>query len=64
MIKLNSEHDEKIKQYLNDSIGGLNALEITYGNDASITASLQVLQERIKTEIKGSNDIILNGFRN
>jgi hypothetical protein len=64
MIKLNSEYDGKIKQYLNDSISGLNALEITYGNDASITASLQVLQERIKTEIKGSGDIMIDGFRN
>lgn len=64
MIKLNPEHCEHISQYLADSTNGLNSLEITYGNDASITASLQVLQERIKTEIKGSRDIIINGFRN
>ena len=62
-LKLNSEHDDKIRQYLLDSINGLNALEITYGNDASITASLQVLQERIKTEIKDSHNLVVNGFR-
>jgi len=64
MLNLNPNHSDKIKQYLNDSIRGINALEITYGTDASITASLQVIQERVKTEIKGSTDIMLNGFGN
>ena len=50
LLKLSPEHSEKIRQYLQNAINGLNCLEITYGEDASITATLQVLQERIKSE--------------
>ena len=46
------QHNEKISKALSDCVTGLGALAVTYGDDASITATLHVIQERIKTEIK------------
>ena len=43
---------DKLRMYLIGCITGLGSLAVTYGTDASITASIEVLQERIKTHIK------------
>lgn len=45
------QHNEKISKALSGCVTGLGALAVTYGDDASITATLHVIQERIKTEI-------------
>lgn len=50
----NSQH-EKIQRALSECVTGLGALSVTYGEDASVTATLQVIQERIKTEIKNKH---------
>jgi hypothetical protein len=53
-----SQHDKMANALLN-SITGLGSLVVTYGEDASISATLQVLQERIKSEIKNT-DVYIN----
>ena len=49
-----TQHD-KIQRALSECVTGLGALSVTYGDDASVTATLQVIQERIKSEIKNKN---------
>jgi len=49
--RVHQQASEKIIKALENCSNGLNALAVTYGNDASITATLQVMQEKI-SEIK------------
>ena len=49
------QNSEKIIKALQMCSPGLSSLSVTYGNDASVTATLQVIQERI-SEIKGRGD--------
>lgn len=50
--------NEKIKDALANCNTGLSALAVTYGEDASINATLQVMQERIKSEINNRREFI------
>jgi hypothetical protein len=43
---------EKLKLGLKDCILGLGCLAVTYNNDASITASVEVMQDRIRSRIE------------
>jgi hypothetical protein len=43
---------EKVTLGLKDSISGINSLSVTYSEDATVCASLQVLRDRIQTELK------------
>jgi len=60
LIHLPINQSEKIKNALNSCTPGLSSLAVTYGEDASITATLHVLQERIKSEINNTREIINN----
>tara|TARA_R110000803_G_scaffold40272_3_gene86808 strand:- start:1816 stop:2253 length:438 start_codon:yes stop_codon:yes gene_type:complete len=52
-------NDQDLKNALDDSIVGMSSLAVTYGNDATTLATIEVLQERIKKNIS----IKLNGVR-
>jgi hypothetical protein len=43
--------DEKISEALVECLTGLSSLLVTYGTDASVTATIQVIQNRIKKEL-------------
>jgi hypothetical protein len=54
--EIHPQKSEKLLLALEDCTSGLSALSVTYGVDASVTATLQVIQERIKSEIKARTD--------
>ena len=60
IISIKHEQSNKLEKSLIDCIMGLGALAVTYGDDASVTATLHVLQERIKSKIKDTGTIVLN----
>jgi hypothetical protein len=41
----------KLFRGLEESINGINSLTVTYADDATVAATLQVLNDRIKTEL-------------
>lgn len=43
---------EKLKLALKDCIIGLGCLAVTYNDDASITASIEVMQDRIRSKVE------------
>ena len=49
-----TDHDtiEKITRSLCDSSAGLSSLAVTYENDVPIVATIQVMQDRIKTNLE------------
>lgn len=63
LIHLQVSQTEKIKEAMNECVAGLGALSVTYGEDASITATLHVLQERIKNEINNTRQYNNNEHR-
>ena len=42
----------KLFKGLDEAITGINSLTVTYMNDATVAATLQVLKDRIQTELK------------
>jgi hypothetical protein len=42
----------KLFRGLEESINGINSLTVTYADDATVAATLQVLNDRIKTELQ------------
>lgn len=42
----------KVLKGLEESITGINSLTVTYMDDATVSATLQVLRDRIQTELK------------
>lgn len=48
----------KLNTSLQKSLIGLSSLEVTYEGDASIMATIQVMQDRIQTEISNLTSII------
>ncbi len=49
-------NDIRVKGALKEAVNGLNCLSITYGDDAGVTAAIDVIKDRIK-----SYDILLVG---
>jgi hypothetical protein len=45
----------KVLKGLEESITGINSLTVTYMDDATVSATLQVLRDRIQTELKFVN---------
>ena len=60
IISIKHDQSEKMEMALIDCITGLGALAVTYGEDASITATLHVLQERVKSKIKDKCVVNIN----
>lgn len=60
IISIKHDQSDKLERALIDCITGLGALSVTYGEDASVTATLHVLQERIKSEIKNTDIMTIN----
>ncbi len=60
VILIKHDQSDKLESALVDCITGLGALAVTYGEDASITATLYVLQERIKSKIKNTGIMTIN----
>lgn len=54
IIKIHSDEGtkNKIKTALADCITGLSSLAVTYSNDAGISATIVVMQDRIRTNIE------------
>ena len=54
IIKIHSDENtkNKIKAALADCITGLSSLAVTYSNDAGISATVVVMQERVRTNIE------------
>jgi len=46
---------DKLNNALKTSLVGLNSLEVTYEGDAAIMATIQVMQERVQSEITNIN---------
>lgn len=44
----------KVLKGLEESVTGINSLTVTYMDDATVSATLQVLRDRIQTELKAS----------
>ena len=44
----------KVVKGLEESVTGINSLTVTYTDDATVSATLQVLRDRIQTELKVS----------
>ena len=44
----------KVVKGLEESVTGINSLTVTYTDDATVSATLQVLRDRIQTELKTS----------
>ena len=44
----------KVLKGLEESVTGINSLTVTYMDDATVSATLQVLRDRIQTELKTS----------
>ena len=42
----------KVLKSLEESVTGINSLTVTYMDDATVSATLQVLRDRIQTELK------------
>jgi spore germination protein GerM len=51
--------DAKVTEALQDALQGINALSVTYSEDATVVANLKFLQEKIKDHIRtvNSNEI-------
>jgi hypothetical protein len=60
IYSIQNNQNEKIKDALINCNSGLSALAVTYGEDASTNATLQVMQERIKSEINNRCESINN----
>lgn len=60
IYSIHNNQNDKIREALINCDSGLSALAVTYGEDASIHATLQVMQERIKSEINNKRYIINN----
>ncbi len=60
IILIKHDQSDKLERALIDCITGLGALAVTYGEDASVTATLHVLQERIKSKIKNTDIMTIN----
>lgn len=43
----NTSKDERVKQGLMGALNGLTSLSVTYGDDAGITAAIDVIRDRI-----------------
>ena len=54
IIKIHTDENtkNKIKTALADCITGLSSLAVTYSNDAGISATIVVMQDRIRTNIE------------
>ena len=54
IIKIHNDENtkSKIKTALSDCITGLSSLAVTYSNDAGISATVVVMQDRIRTNIE------------
>ena len=48
----NEDTIEKLKLALKDCILGLGCLSVTYNDDASMTASIEVMQDRIRSRVE------------
>jgi hypothetical protein len=53
----NQDSVEKLVIGMNESLTGINSLIVTYAEDATVAATLQVLHNRITTELKVLNDM-------
>ena len=52
-MELSKTHSkDRINSALSESLTGLGALSVTYGNDVSVAAMIHVLQERIKNHVE------------
>ena len=60
IISIDHDQSDKLERSLVDCITGLGALAVTYGEDASVTATLHVLQERIKSKINNRDLLFVN----
>lgn len=60
IISIKHDQSDKLEKALLDCITGLGALAVTYGEDASVTATLHVLQERVKSKINNTGIIPIN----
>lgn len=60
IILIKHDQSDKLERAIIDCITGLGALAVTYGEDASVTATLHVLQERIKSKIRNTGIMIIN----
>jgi hypothetical protein len=47
---------EKLTVGMNEALGGIRSLVVTYADDATVAATLQVLHDRISTELKNLNE--------
>jgi hypothetical protein len=56
-IHKNSLSISKILAGLEESLTGINSLIVTYVDDATVAATLQVLHRRISTELNISDDV-------
>jgi len=45
----------KVVKGLEESVTGINSLTVTYMDDATVSATLQVLRDRIQTELKSAS---------
>ena len=45
----------KVVKGLEESVTGINSLTVTYTDDATVSATLQVLRDRIQTELKSTH---------
>jgi hypothetical protein len=41
---------------MNEALIGISSLVVTYADDATVSATLQVLHDRISTELKNLNE--------
>ena len=55
-VHKNQTSINKIIVGMEESLVGINSLIVTYTEDATVTATLQVLYNRIATELKGMTD--------
>ncbi len=60
IILIKHNQSDKLQKALIDCVTGLGALAVTYGEDASVTATLHVLQEHIKSKINNTGIIPIN----
>ena len=55
LMKLTTSYTEKLKEGLADTLNGLSALCVTYGDDMGTVASITIIQLRIRGEIGDNN---------
>ena len=53
----NQDSVDKLVTGMNEALAGINSLIVTYAEDATVAATLQVLHNRITTELKVLNDM-------